>query len=123
MSGPSIHRWTEMNPDYPMQLLERRRVVGEKAMLCEIRLRAGCVVPNHSHPNEQFAFLISGNMKFGLGAEGSPEYREVALQPGEVLHLPSNLPHSATAVVDSVVLDIFSPPSATTGIDIRPVSG
>jgi quercetin dioxygenase-like cupin family protein len=106
-----------------MPMLERRRVSGEQAMLCEIRLRAGCVVPSHSHPNEQFAYVISGNMKFGLGIEGSSEYREVTLRPGEVLHLPSNLHHSATAVVDSVVLDVFSPPSAATGIDIRPTNG
>ena len=36
---------------------------------------------------------------------------------GEVLHLPANVPHSAEALEDSVLFDLFSPPSATTGVD------
>jgi quercetin dioxygenase-like cupin family protein len=61
--------------------------------------------------------IISGRLRFGLGAEGSPERREVTLGPGEVIHLPSNVPHSADALEETVVLDVFAPPSAGTGID------
>ena len=39
------------------------------------------------------------------------------LFPGQVLHLPSNLKHSAIAAEDSVVLDVFSPPADKMGID------
>ena len=44
---------------------------------------------------------------------------EFFVGPGEVLHLPSNCPHSAEALEETVVLDIFSPPSERTGIDPR----
>ncbi|MCC6676050.1 MAG: cupin domain-containing protein [Phycisphaerales bacterium] len=100
-----------------MALLERRRIIGEKAMLSRVLLKKGCDVPTHSHENEQFACILSGRLRFGIGAEGSPQRREVVVSAGEVLHLPSNVPHSAYAEEETLVLDIFSPPSAATGID------
>lgn len=113
----TVQEWDSMPVDAPMALLERRRVIGEKAMLSHITLRKGCDVPTHSHANEQFSAVLSGRLRFGLGAEGSPERREVDVRAGQVIHLPSHLPHSAHAAEDTVVLDIFSPPSAGTGID------
>jgi quercetin dioxygenase-like cupin family protein len=114
-----IARWSDLPLDAPMALLERRRIIGAQAMISHITLRKGCDVPTHSHENEQFSAVLSGRLRFGLGAVGSPERREATVGPGEVIHLPSNLPHSAFAEEDTVVLDIFSPPSATTGIDRR----
>ena len=102
-----------------MALLERRRIIGEKMMISRVLLRQGCDVPTHSHENEQFACILSGRLRFGLGEPGSPDRREVVVSAGEVLHLPSGVPHSAFAEENSVVLDLFSPPSATTGIDRR----
>lgn len=113
----AVSRWSDLPVDRPMPLLERRRVIGAKAMISHITLKRGCSVPTHQHENEQFSSVLSGRLRFGLGAEGSPQRREVTVGPGEVIHLPSNLPHSAEALEDTVVLDIFSPPSATTGID------
>ncbi|MBX3357872.1 MAG: 2,3-bisphosphoglycerate-independent phosphoglycerate mutase [Phycisphaeraceae bacterium] len=110
-------RWSDLPTDAPMPLLERRRVIGEQAMLSQVFLRRGCDVPTHHHANEQFAVILSGRLRFGIGAEGSPDRRTVVVGEGEVLHLPANVPHSAFAEEDTLVLDIFSPPSAATGID------
>ena len=41
------------------------------------------------------------------------------IHAGEVLHLPSNVPHSAFALEDSTVIDVFSPISEKTGLDER----
>lgn len=112
-------RWADLSADRPMALLERRRVIGEKAMISRVALDKGCIVPTHAHENEQFACLLSGKMRFGIGAEGSPERREMVLTGGEVLLLPGGVPHSAEALEDSVILDVFSPPSEKTGIDRR----
>lgn len=111
------YRWTDLPKDEPMALLERRRVIGERAMISHVLLRPGCDVPTHAHENEQFACVLRGRVRFGLGAEGSPARREVVLGGGEVLHLPARVPHSAYALEESLILDVFSPPSATTGID------
>ena len=113
------HRWSAIEPDRPMPLLERRRVMGDHAMISQVLLHKGCRVPSHSHANEQFACTITGRLRFGIGAEGTPEWREVVVGPGELIHLPAHVPHSAEALEDTLVLDIFSPPSATTGIDRR----
>ena len=109
--------WDELPIDTPMPLLERKRIIGEKMMISQIMLRKGCHVPTHAHENEQFACIVSGALKFGLGSEGSPGSREVVVSAGEVLHLPSMVLHSAEALEDTLVLDIFSPPSERTGID------
>jgi len=120
------YRWDAMEKDQPMALLERRRIIGELAMLSHVMLRKGCVVPTHSHENEQFACVLSGRMRFGIGDEGGKssaaaggDFETMVLEGGQVLHLPSRVPHTAEALEDTVVLDVFCPPSATTGIDGR----
>jgi quercetin dioxygenase-like cupin family protein len=83
-------------------------------------LAPGCDVPSHAHPNEQFAIVLSGKARFCLGEPGSPGYRELVVEgspEGTVLHLPPNAPHSCHAIERCVILDVFSPPSKTTGID------
>lgn len=111
------HRWDELAADSPMTSLTRRRVIGSQAMVSHVTLQRGCEVPVHEHANEQFACVLSGLLRFHLPAwEGGPA-REVEVGAGGVLHLPPNVPHGAMALEDSVVLDVFSPPSATTGID------
>jgi len=111
------YRWSELPKDQPMALLERRRVVGQQAMISHVLLKKGCFVPTHAHFNEQFCCIQSGRLHFILGTENAAFREEFTLAAGEVLHLPSNVPHSAEALEDTVVLDIFSPPSEKTGID------
>lgn len=111
-------RWDELPADAPMALLERRRVIGERAMISHVTLFAGCFVPTHRHANEQITCVISGRLRFQIGDGDDQE--TVVVSEGEVLHLPSGVSHSAEAEVETVVLDVFSPPSETTGIDGRP---
>ncbi|UCE04260.1 MAG: cupin domain-containing protein [Candidatus Latescibacterota bacterium] len=99
-----------------MEKLDRRRIIGKHVMLSDVLLHRGCVVPTHAHDNEQFALVLSGRIRFRIGAEGA-EQKELVLGAGEVLHLPSNVPHAAEALEDTRVLDVFSPVSDGTGID------
>lgn len=111
------YRWKDMAQDHPLDRLDRRRIPGVNAMLSEMFLHQGCHVSTHAHENEQFAFVVSGRLRFGIGEEGSAGRYEVVVGGGEVLHLPPNLPHGADAEEDTRVIDIFSPPSETTGVD------
>ncbi len=113
----AAYRWSDLATDRPMASLERQRVIGEKAMISRVTLERGCFVPTHAHENEQFACVLSGRLRFGIGAEGSASRRDVDVGPGEVMHIPGHVPHSALALEPTEVLDIFSPVSATTGID------
>lgn len=111
------YRWQDLPVDHPMEKLERRRIIGEQAMISEVRLDKGCFVPTHAHENEQFAWVVRGRVSFGIGHDDSPDRTEMVIEGGEVIHLPSNLPHSAEALEESLIIDIFSPTSEKTGID------
>lgn len=120
MTTANVYRWSDRPTDSPMPLLERQRIIGEHAMISRVLLKKGFVLQTHSHANEQFGIVLSGRIRFGLGAEDSPTRTHQTLGPGEVIHFPSNFPHSAEALEETLILDIFSPPSATTGIDAAP---
>ncbi len=117
MTRAKKHSWTEVTSDRPMDKIERRRIIGEQMMISRVHLSKGFVVPSHQHINEQFAVVLSGKMKFGLGKEGTADHEEMIVGAGEVLWLPSRLPHSAEALEDTIILDLFSPPSEKTGVD------
>jgi quercetin dioxygenase-like cupin family protein len=110
------YRWSEIPQDHPLEGIDRRRIFGEKMMLAEVVLRRGCSVATHHHENEQIAYVVSGKIRFVIGPEDSAESREITVEGGEVMHLPSNVPHSAVALEDSLVLDLFSPPGEM-GVD------
>ena len=82
------YKWTDLPTDHPMDRVDRRRIIGAHAMISHVFLHEGCDVPTHSHENEQFACVVSGRVRFGVGAEGSDSRYEVTLGPDEVLHLP-----------------------------------
>jgi quercetin dioxygenase-like cupin family protein len=110
-------RWDDLMIDAPMAKLQRKRIIGEQMMISQVSLQKGCNVPTHAHANEQFACIMKGALRFGIGAENSADRHELVVKAGEVLHLPANVPHSAFAVEDTLVIDLFSPPSERTGID------
>ncbi len=94
-------RVEELNP-----LLGRHFVVGQNVMLARVLLKKGCVVPEHSHHNEQITYVLEGALKFGIDG------KEIVVNAGEVLTIPPNMPHWAEALADTVDLDIFHPPRA-----------
>jgi len=89
----------ELNP-----LLRRQFVVGQRIMLARILLKKGCIVPKHSHHNEQLSYILEGALKFWIDG------REIVVSAGEMLCIPSNMPHKAEALADTVSLDVFCPP-------------
>ena len=90
-------------------MLDRRLITGERVMLAHVYLKKGCVVPKHSHENEQITYILEGALRFKLGED---QKEVITVSAGEVLHIPSNLPHEAEAVEDTLDVDVFSPPRA-----------
>ena len=86
-------------------LLERQFVHGEQAMLSRLLLRKGCIVPEHSHHNEQITYILEGALRFTLNGD-----EVVTVNAGEMLVIPPNVKHSAEALVDTIDLDVFAPP-------------
>jgi quercetin dioxygenase-like cupin family protein len=101
------YRWDDMPKERVSDLLERRLVTSERMMLAHVYLEKGCIVPQHSHENEQITYILEGALRFWIGANGE---EEVTVRAGEVLVIPSNVPHKAEALEDTLDVDIFSPP-------------
>jgi quercetin dioxygenase-like cupin family protein len=99
-------RLRDMPTEHLNPLLDRQFVAGEKSMLARLILRKGCIVPLHSHENEQITYILEGALKFSL------QGKEIVVRAGEILVIPSNVPHSAEALEDTVDLDVFCPPRA-----------
>jgi quercetin dioxygenase-like cupin family protein len=101
------YRWAEMAKEELTPLIQRRLVTGERLMLAHVYLAKGAVVPRHEHENEQMTYILEGTLRFWLGDD---EADVVDVAAGEVLHIPSNVPHKAEALVDTLDVDVFSPP-------------
>ena len=95
--------WDSVKKEIIHDKFWRKYVTGEKAMVAQLGLSKDCVVPLHHHESEQISMVMQGAVKFEL------EGREVIVRGGEVLVIPSNLPHSALAIEDSSVIEVFSP--------------
>ncbi len=106
-SSVRLVRWDDLPKEKLKDKLHRRLVSGERAMLAHVYLDKGCVVPLHHHDNEQMTYILDGALKFFIGEDKS---QEVVVRTGEVLHIPSNVPHEAVALEDTLDLDVFSPP-------------
>ena len=88
-------------------LLARRLVTGERMMIAHVYINNSVDVPRHSHENEQLTYVLEGALKFWFGAN---DERELLVRAGEVIVIPSHLPHRALAIEDTLDVDVFSPP-------------
>ena len=102
----TLHRWDDIPLETLNPLLDRRLVSGQRAMLAHVHLKKGCIVPLHSHDNEQFTYVLDGALRLWVGEDDPVEH---VVRAGEVLHIPSNVPHKAEALEDTVDLDVFTP--------------
>ena len=97
-------RWQDVELEKLNPLLDRQLVVGKDLMVARVLLKKGCVIPLLSHVNEQVTYILEGALKFWI------DDKEIVVHAGEVLCIPSNMPHKAEALEDTVDLDIFNPP-------------
>ncbi len=104
---PTLHRWDDMPVDQLSDTIGRRLITGQDMMLAHVYLKKGAIVPRHQHINEQITYILEGALRFQIG-EG--EGKEVIVRAGEVLCIPSNVPHAAEALEDTLDVDVFSPP-------------
>ena len=91
----------DLNP-----LLQRQFVVGHDIMVARVLMKKGCIIPLHSHYNEQFTYILEGALKFWVDG------KVIVVNAGEVLTIPPHMPHKAEAMTDTVDLDVFNPPRA-----------
>jgi len=66
-------------------------------------VEVGAEVPEHHHAHEQIMHVVEGNFEFTL--DGNTK----TYQPGDIVVIPSNTPHSGKAITPCKLMDIFSP--------------
>ena len=102
-ASPQLYNWDDVLLENVRDGISRRFIAGDREMLAQIYLKRGAIVPTHSHESEQLTYVLSGALKFTLGN------REITVGPGQVLRIPSWMPHSAEALEETFELDLFSP--------------
>jgi quercetin dioxygenase-like cupin family protein len=95
--------WNAMPKEVLSPTIARKIISGERAMVAQVFIAKGGVVPEHHHESEQITYILEGALQFEI------EGRQIVVHAGEVLHIPSNVPHAAVALEDTLDLDIFSP--------------
>src|SRR5438034_10783269 len=71
--------WNSVELEDLNPLLQRQFVVGEDIMLARVLMKKGCIVPRHSHHNEQLTYILEGALKFWIDG------KEIVVNAGEVL--------------------------------------
>ena len=105
MDSPTVrlHRWDEIALEKVTEMISRKLITGEREMIAQIYLKRGALVPMHKHESEQLTYVLQGALRFFIHGQ------ETTVREGEVLHIPSWVPHQAEALEDTFEMDIFSP--------------
>ena len=78
-------------------------VYGDHTLMTEVKLDKGAVIPPHSHPHEQTGYLVSGQLEFVVNGE------HITTKPGDSWNIAGDQEHSATAIEETIVVEVFSP--------------
>ena len=84
-----LYRWDESALEKVTEMISRKIITGEREMVTQIYLKRGALVPMHSHESEQMTYVLQGGLRFLINGE------EITVREGEVLHIPSWVPHQA----------------------------
>jgi quercetin dioxygenase-like cupin family protein len=98
-----LYGWETIEKERLNPHFERQVIHGETVTMARVFMAKGCLVPTHSHVNEQLSLIEQGALKFLL------EGKELVVKAGEILQIPPNVPHSAEALEDTVGIDFFAP--------------
>jgi len=98
-----LYEWDKIQREELNPTIARQMINGETITVARMHLKKGCVVPEHSHHNEQISIIESGQLDFVVAGK-----RQV-VKAGQVLRIPPHVPHSAEAPEDCYAIDVFSP--------------
>ena len=105
--GVQHFRWKDMQAEPLKGGMSRKLISADRMMIAHVYFKKGDDVPLHEHENEQLTYILSGALKFWFGADGKDE---ITVRAGEVVVIPSNVPHRALALEDTLDVDVFNPP-------------
>jgi len=95
--------WEKMGTEKLSDKITREMISGQHSTLARVLLAKGAIVPRHAHVSEQYSWIVSGALKFIF------DNRQFVARAGDIVFIPSNEPHAAEALEDTVDVDFFAP--------------
>jgi quercetin dioxygenase-like cupin family protein len=86
----------------------RRVISGKQGTMVYWRMKAGAHATAHQHPQEQFVWVISGSIRFRIGAETR------TIEPGDIAVIPGGVEHEAFFPEDTPLLGSRPEPTRST---------
>lgn len=83
--------------------LHGKLVHGQQISWAFWTVEQGAVVPEHAHPHEQIMHVVEGQFEFTLAGKTN------IYLAGDIVPIPSNVPHSGKALTPCKLMDVFSP--------------
>ena len=98
-----LYDWDGVGKESISPLIVRQVIHTPHMTILRGTFQEGAVLPLHRHIQEQVTMLIEGSLRVALADQ------EVILKPGEVLIIPSDVPHLVEALEYSIGIDLFTP--------------
>jgi len=103
-----FHHWDSLEAEdhgLPESLCRIKLLTGEKLQLIWAIFQPGGQYERHSHPHEQFSFMIRGRMRLYVGDQ------QKIVEPGDIWYAPPNVVHGGDLLGDEPVIfvDVFTP--------------
>lgn len=99
--------WDEVPQEQVNPSMKRQIITGQKMMIARMNFKDGFLVPLHHHVHEQITQVVTGSMRFWFGEK---KEQVMDLHAGDVVVIPSNVPHEALMIGEVVEIDSWSPP-------------
>src|SRR5437899_11364615 len=98
------YRWDDLSKEAVNPSLSRRLITGDRVMLAHVYMKKGCVIPRHSHENEQFTYILERALQFLVRADGA---EQIVVHAGELLQRPGHVPYNNCALEDTLDAYVF----------------
>jgi quercetin dioxygenase-like cupin family protein len=95
-----LHRWDELPLEKVTEMVTRKVIAGAETTVTQAYFKKGTLVPLHAHDVEVIVYVLQGALRVHSAET------EVILREGEVLVVPSGLPHQAESLDDTFMLTV-----------------
>ena len=99
----SVTRWDELALEKVTEMVTRKVIAGAGQTMAQVWFKKGALVARHSHASEQMTYVLDGALRVMVDGD------DQVVRAGEVVVIPSGVPHQLEALDDALVIDTYSP--------------
>jgi quercetin dioxygenase-like cupin family protein len=99
----ALTRWDELALEKITEMASRKAITGGRETMAQVWFKKGALVARHLHESEQMTYVLDGALRCTIDGE------DLIVRAGEVMVIPSGVPHQIEILEDTLVIDTFSP--------------